>query len=551
MKKIARDLDIDTDKLLSKWDGAPERVIEDIFRVRDLETKEISQLTLTDYQKQFVRAFFYADADELSVNKGRRTGYSFITCACILLDAFQTSHGFYAVTAPSKSQAKDRIEDIYDLMEWSPVNFSPTVDNRDEIELSNGSTIMAFSGNPDTSRGADSADVLFVDEKDFLEDQEESMRAFAPFTALGDSLEVSVSTPRLSNSLFMQDQERGSLDGNHGIISIEQPAFEEAGRLDVQVPLYQQDAEPVMPYLSVDKAEKARARDPMGFKQEYLCVPVDNTYRFFDEQTVDAAVAFGSNDEYAYGPAVGPQEPDSQMVMAVDIAGGGKDDTAVVIVEHAGSKRNLRWHEAVTDTSLQRAGIDPANTRNPSAIADRIAQLYHANAVDTIVTDATNIGEGFDSEIRETIGRGVSSFNFSDKAGVEEMMGDLNYGFHNGQVTLVDDDTLRDQILAIEKQQKHKSSKPRFSGKDAAPEGKDDLAIAFALAAYPPNAKTTETKLTQQEEEELATPPSKPDVDTNDLGFEIEDDTDRVKGAKVSGGEYSSDSKRYERRYNR
>jgi hypothetical protein len=186
--------------------------------------------------------------------------------------------------------------------------------------------------------------------------------------------------------------------------------------------------------------------------------------------------------------------------MAIDIAGGGKDDTAIVVVDHQGSKRLLRYHEVVDDATLRKAGIDPANARNPSAIAARIQQLYRANNVDRVVTDATNIGEGFDSEIRETIGRGVNSFNFSDSEAVEEMWGDVNYGFHNGQITLVDDDTLRDQLLAIVKDKTRQGATARFSGKDHAPEGKDDLAIAFALAAYPPNVSTEDKTVKKKEE---------------------------------------------------
>jgi len=558
VKKVAREvsmelaekLDADTEKLLDRWDGRPDLVIEDIFRVRDLESKEVEALELTDYQRQFVHAYFYGDSDELNILKGRRTGYSFIACACMLLDATRRGHGFYAITAPSKSQSKDRLEDIYDLMEWSVLDYDPPIDNRDEIELSNNSTIMAFAGNPDTSRGGDSADVLLVDEKDFLEDQEESMRAFAPFTALGDSLEVSISTPRLSNSLFMQDQERGSPDGDNGIIAIEQAAFENPDDIDVNVPLDEQDVEPSMPYLTLGKAEKARQRDPMGFKQEYLCVPVDNTYRFFDEKTVLNAIEQGSSDQYAWGPTVGPQYDGSEMVLSIDIAGGGKDDTAIVIVEHVGDQRFLRYHEAVTDKTLHSAGIKPANTRNPSAIADRLSMLYKANDVDMVVTDATNIGEGFDSEIRQEIGRGVNSFNFSDKDSVEEMMGDVNYGFHNSEITLVEDDTLQDQILAIEKQQTHKSTKPRFTGKDAAPEGKDDLAIAFALAAYPPNVQTGGKALQTPETADTKSV----DADGVDYGFDLdgEDDEDEaVRTAQISRGQYTGSGDRYEKRYSR
>ena len=549
MKEVAQRLDADTDALLDRWEGRPDRVIEDIFRVRDLESKDVEPLELTSYQKQLVHALWYGNASTINVLKGRRTGYSFISCAALLLKGLVQPHSFFAITGPSKSQAKDRIEDIYDLIEWSKLDFDLEIDNRDEIELSNGATYMAFAGNPDTSRGADSADVLFIDEMDFLEDQEESMRAFSPFVALGDAKTLEISTPKLENGLFMQDQEAGSPEGENGIISIEQPAFKNADEINVKRSLFAQDVEPSMPYLNIEKAERDRARDPEGFRQEYLCEPVENQYRFLDERTVKGSIEALSDSDYEYGPTVGAPEG-GNLVMAVDIAGGGKDDTAIVMIEHVGQKRYLRYHEVVTDSRLNDVGISPANARNPSAIAQRIQQLYRANGVDRVVTDATNIGEGFDSEIRETIGRGVNSFNFSDRKAVAEMWGDVNYGFHNNQITLVDDDKIRDQLLAIVKDKTTKGSVARFSGKDTAPEGKDDLAIAFALAAYPPNISTESKSLTQEKDVSKTTPEnnlgsSRLDVETP----KTKNDSRVVKRSSVSRN--SNRRKDYEPRHAR
>jgi hypothetical protein len=441
-------------------------------------------------------------------------------------------------------------------MEWAKISFDPPVDNRDEIELSNSATLMAFSGNPDTSRGADSADTLYIDEMDFLEDQEESMRGFSPFVALGDATTMQISTPRLKNSLFMEDHERGSESGENGIISIYQPAFEDPESIDPTISLFEQDVNPVMPYLTIDSAEKDRARDPKGFSQEYLCEPVQDEYRFFSEPTVAAAAERGADPDYEYGPTVGAAEG-GRVVMGVDIAGGGKDDTAIVIVEHTGKQRYLRYHEAVTDETLRNVGIEPAIARNPSAIAERINQLYQASDVDKVITDATNIGEGFDSEIRQQIGRGVNSFNFSDLEAVAEMMGDLNYAFHNGQVAIPDDKKLKEQLLAIVKDKRRKGSNPHFSGKDHAPNGKDDLAISFALAAFPPNMNTSDHSIQQKDNDELGDT-DEPTVNEIELSVDSagepeEQETESFRGAahRSSNSRSSRRNKDYKRRYRR
>jgi hypothetical protein len=235
--------------------------------------------------------------------------------------------------------------------------------------------------------------------------------------------------------------------------------------------------------------------------------------------------------------------------MAVDFAGGGKDDTAIVMIEHDGSQRYLRYREVVTDSKLRAAGVRPANARNPSAVAKRIQQLYQANNVSQVVTDATNIGEGFDSEIRETIGRGINSFNFSDREAVEKMMGNVNYGLHNGHIALHPDDTLEEQLLAIVKDKRKKGSTPRFSGKQHAPNGKDDLAIAFALAAYPPNMKSGETGIKQGEgnQDALKAPENDEAPDDDFAGsLRVEQTTDKTI-AHSSGGKRSKSRDSYSR----
>jgi phage FluMu gp28-like protein len=488
-EEVAEELDEDTQALLSRWEGRPDLFIEDVFRVRDLFTKEIEELELTDYQRQFVHALWYGDASTVSVLKGRRTGYSFIACATILAKAIVLDHSFHAITGPSKSQAKDRIEDIYDLIEWSKC-FSRedlAVDNRDEIELWNGATIMAFSGNPDTSRGADSADILFVDEMEFLEDQKESMRAFSPFVALGDADTIEISTPKNSNSLFMDDIEAGSPEGENGIISIKQPSFENADEIDASTSLYKQNVEPVNPYQSVEEAEKQRARDPKGFEQEYLCRTVEDSYRFFSKDAIDRAIERGEQDSYVWHPATHAREGGT-MIMGVDIAAGGNDDTAIAVFEHANGKRYLRFHTMLDEQDLDALGIG-GKPENPSDMASYINSLAKNMGVERVYLDKTGVGEGFTNEVQKVLGRKAQGFDFDDKEEIERMMGDFNYALHNDEITLVEDEDqyLRAQLEAIVKSKNKRTSAPDFSGKDNAPDNKDDLAFALVLAAYPPN----------------------------------------------------------------
>jgi hypothetical protein len=480
----------DEEALQERWDGRPDLFIEDVFRVRDLNTKTIIDLELTDYQRQFIHALWYGDASTVSVLKGRRTGYSFVACLTILAYCLLNQHSFVAITGPSKSQAKDRIDDIYDLLKWSKLNLTrddcPT-DNTDEIELPNGATMMAFAGNPDTSRGADSADILFIDEMAFLEDEEESMNAFGPFTALGDASTIQISTPNTSNDLFMQEMEKGSPNGENGIISIEQPSFKNAENIDVERSLIEQEVEPANPYQNMDEAEKARQRDPQGFKQEYLCKTVSDRYRFFTEEGIERAIERGRADGHVHHPATHARVG-GKMVMGVDIAAGGKDNTAISVFEHYGQERLLRFHTVLDEEDLDKAGVG-GKPENPSDMAAYIDFLADNMGVDKVYLDKTGVGEGFNNEVNKVLGRRAEGFDFDNKDKIAEMMGDFNYALHNDLLTLVpnDDGLIEGQLKAIIKEKNHRTSKPKFSGKENAPNGRDDLAMALVLGAYPPN----------------------------------------------------------------
>ena len=501
MKQLAEELDGETEALLERWEGRPERVAEDIFQARNMETGEMEDLRFfRPYQPKLVHSYFYGNEEIINVYKGRRIGVSFTFIVCVILEALFKPDTFYPIVSKTKSQSKARIKDAKELIKNAKVDFNLETDNKDEIVFSNGSRLKAYTGDPDSGRGDDSAKTVFVDEMAFLEDQQETMQTFMPFISLGNAKMLQVSTPKMSNDLFLDNHERGSPSGENGIISIKQPSFKNADDIDPEVPLTEQDVQPVRPDMNINTVETERAQDPQGFAQEYLCRPISDEYRFLSAAGIDNAMSRGDDPNYAWGPYTAPQH-DGENIMGVDI-GTDSDMTAITVFEHVGDRRYLRYHEIVTEKKLRQCGIANPDRANPSDVASRVEQIANQMCVSSVTLDKTGSGRGFQSEVNRKLGKKANGFNFSDKESVQTSMEDFNYALHNELMTLIEDETLEKQLKAIVKEQSHEYQKPKFSGKEHAPDGKDDLAISAVLAAYPPNVNADKsTKMHQKEAE--------------------------------------------------
>lgn len=594
IRKFADEQGLDPDKVRKRWRNSPATIAEDIFRIQDVDTGELRDLTLfKPIQTKIVDAYFYSDSGTINMYKGRRIGYSFIAVVCFVLEALMIPNSVYPVVSTKQEQANNRISDITDLIKNAKIEIPTEKTNNDEVVLWNGSKFKAYSGSPDSSRGDDSARGVLLDEMAFLEDQEEVSRAFGAFLALGNNRKMfEVSTPKVSSDLFMRNQKEGSKtgyiqrwkdsDGNWkkkdvtpgkyhvgmepaGTLAIKQPTFHNADDIDINTPLFEQELQPVRPDLNIDKIEDERSKDPKGFGQEYLCRPVDDTYAFFNEESIIRAMERDLPD----------YRRSNMTVMGVDI-GISKDDTVASIVEHRSDMKAMRKIEVLNNTNLQEAArehkeqerLHPRHVAhqvsqdpdrgNPEHIAYRVSQLSEEFDVDYVVLDRTGPGEGFRSQIENKFGRGVIAFNFSDKDEVESMMGDMNNALRNDRVVLPEHKRLRDELGSIQKIQREDFVKPKFSGKDFSETGKDDTAMSAVLACFPPNLrKQPSTQMNSVEREgkrdtdaikgEKKKPTSKDDVMDVEASFQ----TERRYGQVNTKNRRSKRKREYKSRYSR
>lgn len=510
VREFADQLGVPADELAERWSGRPDRIMEDIFRVPD-EDGELHDLHLFPYQRQFVMAYFYGDASDIVFLKGRRIGGSFIAIVCFLVDGLMKPGSVFPLVSTKEKQAHKRISDLRDLIDNAkieiPLAKKPT---QSEVKLWNGTTFEAFTGSPGGSRGDGARSILF-DEMAHMEDQRAMTAAFNPMMALSSGKMVMVSTPLAPNDLFMRTWERGDEHGQNGIISLYQPTFNNADEIDPEVSLFQQEIEPARPDLNIARVESDRLQDPKNFAQEYLCESIDESYRFFSAESVRVAMDRVAEDpEYALGEFAQAQQG-GLMVMGVDVA-TTHDDTALAVFEHVDDRRFMRHREIIDERAILKAGIGDPDRGNPEHVIPRIVQVANQMRVDFVVIDSTGgYGDGPARMLETRLSAGVVPFNFSDKDSVASMMGDMNAALRSDRVWLADDPELEDQLCAIVKEQKE-YTKPRFSGKDYSESGKDDLAMACVLAAFPPGFTVKPSTDVASKPQHSAPTPSHPAV---------------------------------------
>lgn len=535
-QQVAAEHGYSYDELVTRWDGSPEKIAEDLFRARDPDTGEMESITLFPYQCQCLHAYFYGDNTILNVYKGRRIGLSYVACMAIGIDGVRNKRMTFPIIATKEKQAQDRIEDLRTLFKSSPLDYDELVDidNKGYIRLFNGSEYIAYTANPDNARGI-SAKTVFIDEMAFIENQEEVIEAFMPTISLGSNGQMlQISTPRVSNDLFMDTYRRGR-KGADDVISIKQPTFKWADDININVPLTEQDITVVRPDLNPDTFESQRRTDPMGFAQEYLCRPISDEYRFFSEDSVSRAEERGSSEDYNYGPFSTSQKG-GILVAGIDLASGsGNDDTVISVFEHYKKLRFLRYKEVVDRKALELSGILDPDPGNPNHLLRRFRDLKEQMGIDHFIIDATGMGKFFDSNITNILGRGVHKFDFNDKDAVMEMAGDLNAHLREDMVTLVPDEDLHDQLASMVKEQKHDYQKPKLTGKEYSKSGKDDQAMSVILGAYPVMLDTTRSSKLHEAEK----PPEHGPTEGYRGGAKAQSSSGRA-GARKSGGQYSS-----------
>lgn len=399
-----------------------------------------------DYQKDFM--------DTKSNRKlavcGRQVGKSRMS-AWIALHAAVTNPGHQIIiTAKAQRQATELFNQIKTEIRKS----SQTEDQwgierstRTEINFTNGSRIKVLPIGRDGSniRGY-SADMLIVDEAAFIQ-KHIFTEVLSPMLAVGDGSFILLSTP-FGKQGYLYDR-------------WDEATKEDLKTNDPKTDWYAMHV-PSMANPLIDDAYIERQRNSLTkqeFQQEVL------------GEFVEDADGFFTRDELMNCAQSNPvQKNSSQTYLGADIASTGGDRSVYISIDSDG---NIFHIESTEDTPLTDA-------------MGRIRELDRQNDYDKIVIDATGLGQGVVDQVKESLGRKVEGFKFTNEKKQslyntlknELQNGNLSYQFVSGSGE--EENQMVSQCLSLEKSftstGKLKISHPTG--------GHDDYSDSLALAVW-------------------------------------------------------------------
>lgn len=327
-----------------------------------------------DYQEEFMND----PSNRKAFVSGRRVGKS-RTAAWLALHAATTNYNYQVlITAPSQRQSTELFNQVKSEIRHSDIpeeGWGIERSTRTEINFSSGSRIKVVPLGTDGSnvRGF-GADMLIVDEAAFVEG-DIFREVLAPMLAHGDGDLILLSTPLGKKGYLWQQWEK--------IIGRKKNP---EGWIGKQVPT---SANPEVSEQFIEKQKRDLSNSQ--FKREYLGEFDEASDAFFDpDDLTDDEVALESN----------VTQQDSICYLGVDLASTGGDRSVYISVDADGNVFDVEYTEEAPLTD---------------AMA-RVRELHAYNDYTTILVDATGLGEGVVSQLKEDIGsRTVEGFKFTNE----------------------------------------------------------------------------------------------------------------------------------------
>lgn len=207
-------------------------------------------------------------------NKSRQIGGSFIVSFKAILEALGgENHTFISTNNRNAQNLIKTCKQVLRLIETvSNQKFKLVLDNRNEIELKDGGTIVSIAANPQTAVGICSN--LTIDECSRVPHEEDLLDAVLPFISRGRNTFSVVSTPLGQRGIFYDFYQKAKGDPNWKLFEVD---IYEAIRQGCPI--------------TEEKLKTIRDQfDEVSFRQNYMCEFVGDMNSYFSMDLIKSCV---------------------------------------------------------------------------------------------------------------------------------------------------------------------------------------------------------------------------------------------------------------------
>jgi hypothetical protein len=395
-----------------------------------------------EYQKDFMDH----DSDRKAFVSGRRVGKSRTAAWLALWKAVTYSGTEVLVTAKAQRQSMELFNQIQTEMRTSQIpedQWGVTRSTRTEINFDNGSRIITLPVGRDGSniRGYGRPNnMIIVDEAAFINDNI-FQEVLSPMLAVGNGQFILLSTP-FGKKGFLYER------------------FKDPDWYTMQV---QTSANPLIDDEFIEEQQKNLTSTQ--FKQEILGEFVESVDSFF---TRDELISCAKQKVERSGDAT---------FLGVDLASTGDDESVYVSIDNEGNVFDI---EHTSDKPMTDA-------------MGRIRELDSYYEYSKILVDSTSLGQGTVDQVKESLGRKVEGFKFSNEKKQslyntlknELQKRNISFEYIPGKNNL-SGNKMVNQCLELEYSYTS-SGKMRI---EHPPGGHDDFSDSLALAVWAKNQKS-------------------------------------------------------------
>jgi hypothetical protein len=207
-----------------------------------------------------------ASGEQRLILASRQSGKSWTTAVRACHKMIFHAPAMILLASPSEAQSKELFRRLIGF--WSSVPDAPkaTKENETELELDNGSRVVAVPGSERTVRSKSAVSLLIIDEASRIDDS--LISAVTPMLATTDGDLIALTTPFGKRGWFYEQWTAGE-------------GYQRTKRTALDCPRISQ--------AFLDKERKRLG--PMMYSQEYMCEFIDDNASVFSSELVEMALA--------------------------------------------------------------------------------------------------------------------------------------------------------------------------------------------------------------------------------------------------------------------